>query len=224
MTACLPRSRRSRFTLIELLVVIAIIAILASMLLPALSKAREKARTITCAGNLKQFGTAWIMYAGDHDDEVLSFNDGGWAGPTVGGGQNQWRFLLEPLVGDWQVFRCPNGRDDDPSNMSLQMINNYGYNGNVPSLHTLGAIKKPSERGLFADSGHWNASLYGGWTMVYSGGIGKGWLGDVETSSSARVVGNTRHEGSNIGYCDGHVAFMNWKQLSSDRLDILSPP
>ncbi len=214
---------RRPFTLIELLVVIAIIAILASMLLPALSKARERARTITCAGNLKQLGTSWIMYAGDHNDEVLSFNDGGWSGPTVTGGQNQWRFLLYPYVGDWQVFHCPVGRDDDASNQSVQMINNYGYNGYVPSLHTLGAIKRPSERILFADSGHWSASLYNGWTMVYAGGVGKGWLGNVETDSSLQTTANLRHEGSNLAFCDGHVEFRNWQQLSSDRLLLLNP-
>src|SRR5215469_16006254 len=67
-----PSCGRGAFTLIELLVVIAIIAILAAILLPVLQAAQERARRITCLNNLKQLGLAWVTYANDYNEKIMS--------------------------------------------------------------------------------------------------------------------------------------------------------
>ncbi len=117
------RPVRTGFTLIELLVVIAIISILASILFPTFSKAREKARAISCMSNEKQLGLAFFQYVQDYDESMPNATDGTPGANRLGG----WNFFISfpanteaagqgydvsqggvyPYVKNRQVYVCP---------------------------------------------------------------------------------------------------------------------
>src|SRR5579885_2930210 len=89
-------NREKGFTLIELLVVIAIIAILAAILFPVFAQAREAARKSACQSNLKQLGTAILMYKQDYDEKFphqLAYQGGGPGGAKPGFTNTTWNNL-----------------------------------------------------------------------------------------------------------------------------------
>lgn len=209
-----------RFTIIELLIVISIIVIIAGLLLPALNAAREKARTISCAANLKQVGLAVTQYMPDHNDYFPS---------------RQWANDVDKVGADFQMPLSPYLNIEWAMNSSANAQNRSRFAvWRCPSDKSYGNVKQwevpfsYDTTTLLANPSYWGgASLFAprtGITSRYFAAPSELCItseakdrGDIRSNNTIMLALKdfdpdvkfelSRHNGVNILHADGHAAF-----------------
>ena len=233
-----PGASAAAFTLIELLVVIAIIAILASLLLPALARAKEAGKKTSCLNNVRQIGLAYQGFLGDNVDKFPAYvtertAPAGTPDTAEARAPYSYRQVLIPYISNGtNVFKCPDGlRWPDPqpgawyntdygnnhneSNLTgasqqawYQAHPDFGFNETVSASSLL----RPTDFILLADAGRSDN------TPSRGGMYPQPWAFDI--SSQSRMLPRHAKGTANIVYADGHVRSTSpdrtWRSLQDN--------